>query len=65
MKMELDPKFLSGISKRGTRSIRSRLRNKGGAFRSAIWSHFDTKTSKYPGRQSVMLYFWPDQELLL
>jgi hypothetical protein len=37
-------------SKKGTRSIKSRSRNKGGASRSAVWKHFDTKTAKYPGR---------------
>ncbi|CAB4399961.1 unnamed protein product [Rhizophagus irregularis] len=55
-------------SKRGTRSIKSRSQNKGGASKSSIWDHFDTKTVKYPGRsiyQNVILYFRLDQELLL
>ncbi|PKY60648.1 hypothetical protein RhiirA4_484589, partial [Rhizophagus irregularis] len=37
-------------SKRGTRSIKSRSRNKRGASKSSVWNHFDTKTAKYPGR---------------
>ncbi|CAB4379584.1 unnamed protein product [Rhizophagus irregularis] len=37
-------------SERGTRSIKSRSRNKGGASKSSVWNHFDTKTVKYPGR---------------
>ena len=40
-------------SKRGTRSIKSqksRSGNEGGVLVSAVWEHFDTKTTKYPGR---------------
>ncbi|CAB4392711.1 unnamed protein product [Rhizophagus irregularis] len=36
-------------SKRGTRSIKSQSRNKGGASKSSVWDHFDTKMVKYFG----------------
>src|SRR6266511_330658 len=43
------PKVSIQHGKRGTRSIKSRSRNKGGAPKSTVWNHFDTKTAKYPG----------------
>jgi len=42
------PKVSIQHGKRGTRSIKSRSRNKGGAPKSTVWNHFDTKTAKYP-----------------
>jgi BED zinc finger len=44
------PKVPIQHGKRGTRSIKSRSQNKGGASKSAVWNHFNIKTAKYPGR---------------
>ncbi|CAB5392966.1 unnamed protein product [Rhizophagus irregularis] len=55
-------------SKRGTRSIKSRSQNKGGASKSSIWDHFDTKTVKYSWSfylSKCNTLFRLDQELLL